>query len=287
MAAKTDKRERALVFRQRLAEAMAHAGCSRSALARATGVDRSTLSQLLAEGETRLPNAQLVAESAAALGVSADWLLGLSDRPERPGDLIAAAVRVEEAARASVDEQMLAWHREARGYKIRHVPATLPDILKTEAVLRWEYEAFLGKTPDQAVGATMDRLALLREGSSDYEIAVPIHEIESFAAGEGYYRGLSEAARIEQIAALAQSCRDLYPALRVHFFNARRLFSAPLTVFGPIMAVIYVGRLYLSFRSEERVRSLTQQFDWLVRECEVDARDAAVFVERLSPAARG
>lgn len=277
-----DKRDRAAAFRQRLAEAMAHAGFSRSALARETGVDRSTLSQLLAEGETRLPNAQLVADCASALGVSADWLLSLTDRPERPGDLIAAAVREEAAARASVDEQMLAWHREARGYKIRHVPATLPDILKTEAVLRWEYAAFHGKTPDQAVGATLDRLALLREGSSDYEIAVPRHEIEAFAAGEGYYRGLPEAARQEQLAALSQACRDLYPALRLHFFSARRLFSAPLTVFGPIMAVIYVGRFYLSFRSEERVRSLTRQFDWLVRECDIDARDAAAFVDGLA-----
>ena len=42
---------------------------------------------------------------------------------------------------------------EAAGHKIRHVPAMLPDILKTEAVLEWEYAAFLDKTPEQASGA--------------------------------------------------------------------------------------------------------------------------------------
>ncbi len=281
MVKKIDKRERAAVFRQRLAEAMAQAELSRSALARETGVDRSTISQLLSEGETRLPNAQLVADSASALGVSADWLLNLSDRPERPGDLIASEVREAHAARASVDEQIFAWHREARGYKIRHVPATLPDILKTEAVLRWEYEAFHGRTPEQAIGATMDRLGLLRQGWSDYEIAVPIHEIQAFAAGEGYYRGLDREARAEQVASLSSACRDLYPSLRVFFFDARKLFSAPITVFGPIMAVIYIGRFYLSFRSEERVQSMTRQFDWLVRECAVEARAAADFIAGL------
>jgi hypothetical protein len=62
--------------------------CSRKARAgpnspAAIGVDRSTVSQLLSAEGARLPNAQVVAECAAALGVTADWLLGLSDRPEQ------------------------------------------------------------------------------------------------------------------------------------------------------------------------------------------------------------
>lgn len=281
MVTKLDKRARAALFRDRLAAAMAQEGLSRAALARETGADRSTLSQLLAEGETRLPGAHLAAEAARALGVSSDWLLGLTERPERPGDLIDSALRVAEAERAAVDEQLLAWHREARGHKIRHVGATLPDILKTEAVIGWEYRAFLGKTPDQAVGAMLDRLALLRAGDTDYEIAIPRHELESLARGEGYYRGLPAPARREQLARIARTCADLYPRLRVFVFDAQRQFSAPLTVFGPILAVIYVGRFYLAFRSEERVRSMAAQFDWLVRECVVDARDAPAYAESL------
>lgn len=260
---------------------MGEAGLSKSALARATGVDRSMLTQLLADGETRLPNAQFVAEAAQTLGVSADWLLSLTDRPERPGDLIAAEMRIETAERASVDEQILAWHRETKGHKIRHVPATLPDMLKTEEVLRWEYEAFFGKTPDQAIRATIDRLTWLRQGGSDYEIALPRHEIEAFASGEGYYGGLAPEVRAAQLAAMRDVATELYPSLRLFFFDAKKLFSAPVTVFGPILAVVYVGRFYLAFRSEDRVRSMTQHFDWLVRECDVDARDAAEFLASL------
>ena len=108
---------------------------SRSALARATAVDRSTIGQLLKDDLPRLPNAQLAADAASALGVSTDWLLGLTNRPERPGDIVAAAMAMSPAERSSADAQLLAWHREAAGYKIRHVPATLPDILKTESML--------------------------------------------------------------------------------------------------------------------------------------------------------
>lgn len=277
-----DKRDRSALFRDRLSDAMHHHGSNRSALARATGVNRSTISQLLDPSTTRLPNAQLAADCAVALGVSSDWLLGLTDRPERPGDVIAHALEVAEAARTVSDDQMLQWHREAAGYKIRHVPASLPDMLKTKAVLRWEYQAFLGKTPDQAITAMEDRIGWLNKGGSDYEIAVPLHEVTAMASGEGYYRGLDAAARHEQLARLAERCRDLFPALRLHLFDAKRIFSAPVTVFGPLLGVIYVGRFYLAFRESSRVRSLSDHFDWLVREAEVDARDTAGFIERLT-----
>jgi len=267
-----DKRVRAETFRTRLQSQMGASGLNRSELARACGVDRSTIAQLLSGGDARLPNAHLAAECAGALGVSADFLLGLSDRPERPGDVLAAAVSVTEAARSSADEQLLDWHREAAGYKIRHVAATLPDVLKTEEVLSWEYQSFLGKTPQQAIGATQDRYEWLGEQLSDYEMAVSLGELHAFAAGAGYYRGLEAGVRRRQLEKMADVLDRHYPSVRLFLYDARRVFSAPVTVFGPLLGVVYVGRFYLAFRSRDRVRALSQHFDWLVREAEVDAR---------------
>ena len=68
---KTDKRDRARMFRTRLVHAMEDRETSRASLAREIGVDRSTVSQLLSDEGARLPNAQVVAECAAALGVTA------------------------------------------------------------------------------------------------------------------------------------------------------------------------------------------------------------------------
>ncbi len=102
MSRKIDKRLRAALFRDRLAQAIAQRGMSQADLAREIGVDRSTISALLAAGGKRLPNAQVIGECAAALGVSSDWLLGLSARPEQAADLIAAAITMTEAPRALV-----------------------------------------------------------------------------------------------------------------------------------------------------------------------------------------
>lgn len=282
-----DKRDRASLFRDRLARAMTERGMTQSGLAREAGVDRSTISQLLSGEGARLPNAQLVAECAAALGVSADWLLGLTERPERLAELLATSLTMTEAPRALIDETIFGWHQEAAGYKIRHVPATLPDMLKTRAMLRWEYEPQLGRTAEQAIGASEDRLAWMARSGSDYEIALPIHELESFARAEGYYRGLPAAIRVEQIARLGALYRQLYPGLRIYVFDARRVFSAPVTVFGPLLAVLYLGRHYIAFRDSARVAGFAQHFDWLVREAESGARDFPAILDRLAASIAG
>lgn len=267
-----DKRDRALLFRSRLAEAMANRAVSQSQLARLTGVDRSTVSQLLTS-DKRLPNAQLAADCAMALGVSADWLLGLSGRPEPLADLLATQLTETEAPRALIDETIFGWHREAAGYKIRHVPASLPDMLKTRAMAQWEYEPQLGRTSDQAIGAFEDRLTWMRGARSDYEIAFPVHEMEAFAGGTGYYKGIPAEVRLEQIDRFIDLTESLYPSLRLYLFDARRVFSSPITVFGPLLAVLYLGRHYLAFRDSARVESFARHFDWLVREAELGARD--------------
>ncbi|MAU51859.1 MAG: transcriptional regulator [Roseovarius sp.] len=272
MSENIDKRIRADLFRTRLAEAMRLRATNQSALARTIGVDRSTVSQLLKGAGARLPNAQVVAECARALGVSADWLLGLTARPETAADMLANSLSLTEAPRALVDEQIFAWHKEAAGYKIRHVPAALPDMLKTRAMLAWEYAPSLGRSADQAIGASEDRMAWMRGARSDYEIALPLHEIESFVRGEGYYRDLPADIRREQLEHMIAVTRQLYPRLRLYLFDARRLYSAPVTIFGPLLAVLYIGRNYLVFRDSARVEALTLHFDRLVREAGITAR---------------
>lgn len=281
MFTKTDKRTRAQLFRDRLTYAMTQADTNQSALSRATGVDRSTLSQLLKDNGARLPNAQLVAECAAALGVSADWLLGLSERPEQAADLIANAMTMAEAPRALIDDEIFAWHQEAKGYKIRHVPARLPDMFKTSEMLRWEYTPWLGKTIDQAIGAATDRLNWMRAAGSDYEVAIPLAELEAFALGQGHYTGLDPDIRRAQLAHFRDLHEQLYPTLRLHLFDTRKIFSAPITVFGPLLAATFIGRNYIVFRDTERVAAITTHFDMLVREAEVSQRNVSAHFDAL------
>ena len=276
-----DKRRRASLFRERLIEVMSVKGMTKSGLSRAANVDRSTIGQLLKNDQPRLPNAQLAADAANALGVSTDWLLGLTNRPETPGDIIAAALSLSPAERTSADEQLLVWHHEAAGYKVRHVPATLPDILKTKRILDWEYASVRERRLPEALSAIQDQLQWLSSGVSDYEIAVPVHEIESCAAGTAYYKNVEKDVRYEQLGFIADQCDQMFPRLRIFLFDAHNVFSSPVTIFGPNLAVIYVGQCYLAFREVERIKSLSSHFDWLVREAVVDARNVSTHIRSL------
>lgn len=281
MSEKLDKRDRAQLFRTRLAVAMTERSVTQSGLARRIGVDRSTVSQLLKDTGARMPNAHVVGECAAALGVSADWLLGLTDHPELAADVLAASLTLTEAPRALVDERIFDWHKEAVGYKIRHVPAGLPDMLKTPEMLEWEYTPHLGRTAQQAINASRDRLNWMRASPSDYEIALPMHDLATFASGVGYYESVPADIRLQQLDYFTTISRQIYPRLRVYLFDARRVYSSPITVFGPLLAVLYLGRNYLAFRDTERVESFTTHFDHLVRQATVTARMLPDHIEEL------
>ena len=87
--------------------------------------------------------------------------------------------------------------------------------------------------------------------------------------------------RYAQLNFIADQCDQLFPKLRIFLFDAHRVFSSPVTVFGPNLAVVYVGQCYLAFREVERVKSLSSHFDWLVREAVVDARHVAAHIRSL------
>ena len=276
-----DKRARSDLFRNRLQKAMDLKGDTQSSLARKTGADRSTLSQILAGTTPRLPNGQLVAQCANSLGVSADWLLGLSDQPDSLEQILEQAMTMVDAPRALIDAQIFAWHQKAAGYKIRHVPSGLPDMVKIRSMLEWEYAPSLGHTIDLAIASAEDRLNWMRQAQSDYEIALPIHELQAFARAEGYYSGCPRQISIEQLKHLAQLTAQLYPVMRFSLFDARKIYSAPITIFGPLRAVIYLGQKYLVFRVPDRIQALSQHFDGLIREAKIGTRELPAFIGAL------
>jgi hypothetical protein len=62
-------------------------------------------------------------------------------------------------------------------------------------MLEWEYASVQERRLPEAYSAMRDQLEWLSSGVSDYEIALPIHEIEACAAGTTYYKGVDESTR--------------------------------------------------------------------------------------------
>jgi len=269
------------VFRERLNMVIQQSGRSRSAFAAEVGIDRSTLSQLLSDANDRLPRAETIAAIANKAQVSTDWLLGLSQEGQLGTDVLAPALEVEAGSASPGDARLLRWQAEALGYKIRYVPTTLPDLLRTEEVIRYEYGEYGTHVPKGRIEQTEAQLAYSRRPETDMESCSSFQSLEVFARGEGVWRNLSAKTRRAQIDWMIVLLDELYPTFRWFLYDGLKRYSAPLTIFGPKRVAIYLGNMYFVFNSTEHIRVLTRHFDELIRVAVVQPSDVIDFLKKL------
>ncbi len=275
-----DKRDIAETFRTRLTTLVGRSGENQSAFAARIGIDRSALSQLLAGSATRLPRAETLINIALRHSVSLDWLLGIS-QDEGLGSEIRESLEIEEGA-GGFDRTLLAkWHAEAAGTKIRYVPAGIPDLLRTDALI--DYEAGITRRDAEAQHDEKQyRIDYNRRPETDMEVCMPRHTLEIFARGLGVWSGFPEEQRKAQLAHMARLLDDLYPGFRLYLYDGRQRYSVPYTIFGQLRAAIYMGDMYVVLNATETVRTLTRHFDNLIRAAEINAHEAAGFARMLS-----
>lgn len=275
-----DKRDLSGLFRERLKILLARSDMNQSAFAAAVGIDRSALSQLLSGATTRLPRAETLMNIAVDQKVSLDWLLGLSQDEGLTGE-IRESFEMEEAI-GGFDRTLLArWHKEAAGTKIRYVPAGIPDLLRTDALI--DYEADISNRNREAqADETQYRIDYNRRPETDMEVCMPRHTLEIFAAGMGVWSGFPERDRRRQLRHMAELLDELYPAFRLYLYDGRMRYSIPYTIFGPYRAAIYAGDMYLVLNATAAIQTLTRHFDNLIRAAAINAHEASAFAAALA-----
>ena len=278
-----NRQETVIVFCQRLSEIIERSGQSRSAFATAVGLDRSTLSQLLSSNNDRLPRAETIVAIAAMAQVSVDWLLGLSQQSSPGTELVSSALELEIESGVSLpmDERLQRWHAEAVGYKIRYVPSSIPDLLKTEEVIRYEYQERDVRMPDLRMEQSEAQLEYSRRPENDMEICSSFQSVESFMRGEGIWRELPLLQRQAQLQSMIKLVDELYPSFRWFLYDGLRRFSVPYTIFGPKRASVYFGNMYFVFNATEQIRVLTRHFDDLIRSATVQPTEISNYLQKL------
>ena len=159
------------------------------------------------------------------------------------------------------------------------MPSTLPDLLKSEEVIRFEMGDYVASRPEQKIETAAARLAWTRAPETDLECCNSVQQIETFARGGGIWRDLELSSRLAQLDHMIDLCTELYPTLRWFLFDGRQRFAAPVTIFGPLRAALYIGQMYLVLTSAEHVRTLTRQFDDLIKGAVVQPPDVPAFLK--------
>jgi transcriptional regulator with XRE-family HTH domain len=272
--------ERVTLFQERLQRVIQHSGLNRSSFATSIRVDRSTLSQLLSTENVRLPRADTLLSIAEVYQVSTDWLLGITQEGDMGANIVHETLEVDDSG-TSIFEKNLEWHREARGYKIRYVPTTLPDLLKTEAVAEYEFNRYGSGKIDQSVRDNQLLLLQQRHPGSELETCMPLHHLESFALGEGIWRNLPLAARRQQLQRMIELNAELYPGFRWFLYDGKQTYSISMTIFGPMRVSLFLGKLYIIVNNIDHIRKITDRFDDLIRLAVVHPHEIGDFLQGL------
>jgi len=276
------RNQRVETFRTRLEKLIEDSGLSKSGFASRVGMDRSTLSQVLSASNDRLPRIETVAAIAEASGASLDWLLGLTEQERREADVVAQKSEIAPQAGMPWDERLVAWHREATGFKVRHIPANLPDMLKTADVIHYEYALFEESRPSQTRHVTDAGLAMQRMPETDMEMCNSFQSLVLFADGAGIWSGLKRDQRSAQLRHMANLTDELYPAFRWYLFDGRRNYACPFTVFGQQRVALYVGEMYLVYETREHLLAFNRLFDRLIRHAVVQPGDTSAYPASLA-----
>jgi transcriptional regulator with XRE-family HTH domain len=276
-----DKRELGPVFRDRLQALMQRAAVNRSIFANSIGIDRSALTQLLSGQSSRLPRADTLRRISERYAVSLDWLLGLSQDETLAAEM-RPVVEITEGQGADQVTLLERWHKEAVGYKIRYVPAQIPDLLRTPEVIDYEYRSRTMPSPSSQLREAEFRLDYNRRPETDMEVCMPRQRLELLAEGGGIWKRLGRDGREAQLRYMANLLDELYPGFRLFLYDQLSCYSIPYTVFGPQRAAIFVGEMYLVLNATDHIRALTRHFDNLIRRAVVNANEAASFVRGLA-----
>ena len=268
-------------FRERLRELLADSGRSQSDFAAEAGIDRSTLSQLLSAGDRRLPRAETLAAIAEASGASVDWLLGLTDGGPSRADIVHEEFALNLDELSSLDETWIDWHEQSAGSKIRTLPASLPDLVKTEAVIRHEVQRYATVRPEQRIETSTAPLELARAPGSDLECCNSIQAIEGFARGWDVWASLEHRHRVAQLDRMIELCEELYPTFRWFLYDSRQRYTSAITIFGLERAVLYLGQMYMVLNNRRHVMTFVKHFDDLIRVAVVQPPDMPRLLRKL------
>lgn len=277
------KRPLAELFQHRLHTLFDEHKLSVAAGARKTGIDRTTLSQLLSSTYSRLPRAETVATLARTFDISSDWLLGLSEDRQQGMELIESAVSLTTRRIGPHAELLADLATSVPDSKIRYVSAVgVPDNLKTDETLIFEYGIIWGKAEAKERIKSPGRAELIKRRERDFETCASREKLVDFAEGTWIWRGLPAEQRRSQLLYMADEVERLYPNMRLHIFDERQQLTTCFYVFGNKAAVLVADDFKMLFSRDTHIQSFTSLFDLYIRHTVVHPHEAAGWLRALA-----
>ena len=110
------------------------------------------------------------------------------------------------------------------------------------------------------------------EGGSDFEIALPAFELDSLARPKAI-SWIPRQVLPVAVESAYRSLRTIVPSVAHPSLRRPKAVFGPITVNGPLLAVLYLGRYCIAFSDNESGLSFPMYFVALVREANIPDRE--------------
>ncbi len=230
----------------------------------------------------RLPRAETLMALAKAAHVSVDWLWASANARRWGPRSSKPCCRSRHPDHLPADDHFVQWLNEAEGYRIRTVPMALPDFMKTEAMLRFEYGGAFENAAPTRLDAVKARLDFMRKPDNDVEVCVALQSLWAFSAGQDLWDGVDLGSRRDQLLYMADIYAEAYPSLRLYLYDQRDVYASPFTVFGPKRAVLFLGQAYLVLNGSDHIRMFARRFDDLIRRAVIQPHAVEALIRDLA-----
>ncbi len=246
-------------LRHRLKHQMMHKGLSISDVAQASGIGRSLLSSYLGNNQS-LPNLMNLIRLSEALNCEPGYLLASSYSENARAIDSSFALVAETRSAMSRDEkfvQFLNDLRETPGQFVYYHPRTLPEPLKTEAVLAAEEMAPSPQSEVDYHTSLNSALGFNLVGG----VLIDERTLSDLMLRKNIYATLSEKEAHEQIAVMEEFAKSQFPNLQFKVINAVVQRIQPSLLMGRQLLLQEFFSYVIRIQSERIISSVLDDFN--------------------------
>jgi transcriptional regulator with XRE-family HTH domain len=250
----SSQEELSALFVERMRTAMQDNGISAASLARRTGLSKAAISQLMSNKKARLPNSFTIYSLARVLNRNVDYFLGTTS--PLAGERATFAIELYHNGFANAERLFQETIFSGSVTDLTLVCDTIPDFLKTEALLVAEY----GPRPEVLAHARRmaDQLARHAHAKVQGLVLCDTAVVYQLVKGIGLYRALPEADRAAQLGLLTSYFEDRFPDIYCTIVQYRQHQLSPVMMYDRSVLVVPMFGWHMQITHSAMYRELSE-----------------------------
>lgn len=275
-------------FQERLKRSIQALEISPTEFCRKNDIDRSTLTQLMHNKDLRVPRIDTLAKLSCALGVSSDWLIGISNEKGTMAEIMSESLRtIPSYDSASEYKEPLEQIAETGDIdtKIRHHLITVPEYLYLDKIIP-QYYSNLRVNDREEFSKIIDRfIHVLRPNvpKMAFETIFSVQVLQKMVERRDRWRNISKEDIRDQLLHIADYYEEIYPQQQLYLYDEVDRLCAPMLIYGSKKVSLWVGSFHFVFNASNVVNAAHENLNAMIRIAKYLPHQSPDYIRSLVP----